>query len=265
MNILEMAMAAKMSGGNGGGLTKLPDGYPYKEIVPTTIIDNETISFVNQDGMPMDVTQSFEVVAGQKYKVVWDGTEYNCTAIDFGGQAAAFGNLSVLGLTDTGEPFLAMASASQTMFVCLTGEGEHTVSLISDVTVYHTADPKYLPLVTKENAGAIKFYRFNVHVSAAEAKKAVDDFNAGQAILNWNGANLIYAHIDTSDNSLHVIRSNDPGFMYKYEYDTASGGIYNETLRIPEPVHTVRAHSLYIGNYRIAVNSDGTLTATEET
>ena len=58
---------------------------------------------------------SFMFEIGEKYKVNWNGVEYECVAIDGeaiveGATGAAIGNLAGFGFEDTGEPFLVFAS-----------------------------------------------------------------------------------------------------------------------------------------------------------
>lgn len=84
MNILEMAMAAKMAGGNGGGTgpidpKRLPEGYPYKE-------DNRTvIEWDGTTGAPVAIEDYYSA-----YKVsdaVVDNLS-GCTAVvEFMGQS----------------------------------------------------------------------------------------------------------------------------------------------------------------------------------
>lgn len=78
MNILEMAMAAKMSGGNGSGLTKLPEGYPYKEVTR----GEEWLAETTLQATRTDVTLPDFFTNGNLYAVVFDGEEYICTAAE---------------------------------------------------------------------------------------------------------------------------------------------------------------------------------------
>ena len=72
---------------------------PFTEVTP---IYNETL------GMPNANLNDFELVAGEKYKVVYDGVEYVCEAIPgtFSGMDfIALGNQMLAGGPDTGHPF----------------------------------------------------------------------------------------------------------------------------------------------------------------
>ena len=245
---------------------EIPNGYPWKEIIPTVIIDNETISFVDDGSGAIDTTYSFKLVEGQAYKVVWDGEEYNCTCELLESAYLTLGNLATNGLEDTGEPFLFIDSVYQRGIMSLNGAGEHTVTLAEETVVYHTVDSNFLPIVTEENAGAIKIYNFpGYSVDVATMKEAVMEFEAGKCRIFWHGYEFLDAYIDSSDN-LFVIKTSEPGLKCKYEpRDEYGTTIYHHSIGIYLSSGTVRCNELYIGNYKITVNDDGTLSATEVT
>lgn len=82
---------------------------------------------------------AFEMVAGDTYTVVWDGTQYVCVAESgtFGGtDAVTIGNLSLHDLgEDTGEPFvIGYIPSYQMNMMRATGEvGLHTLAIYSGV------------------------------------------------------------------------------------------------------------------------------------
>lgn len=246
---------------------KIPNGYPWKEIIPTVIIDNEIISFVDSGGYATDTTHSFKLVKGQAYKVVWDGEEYNCTCESLGGQFLAIGNLAEGEPENTGEPFLFMYSIFERQIISLNGAGEHTVTLIEQTPVYHTIDPNFMPIVTEENAGAIKIYNFtNSAVDVATMKEAVTAFKAGKCRLFWHGQEILYAEIDSSDN-LYIITTYSPGYRTQHKPINDESGLtfYHYEIRTYHSIGDVQCSNLQIGNYRIIVNDDGTLSTTEVT
>lgn len=244
---------------------EIPNGYPWKEIIPTVIIDNEIISFVDSGHGAVDTTHSFKLVKGQAYKVVWDGEEYNCTCELLEGVSLTLGNLTASGfegVEDTGEPFLFIESMYDRNIVSLNGAGEHTVTLAEETVVYHTVDSNFLPIVTEENAGAIKIYNFpGYSVDVATMKEAVTEFEAGKCRIFWHGYEFLDAYIDSSDN-LFVITASEPGLKCKYEpTDNYGTTIYHHSIGIYLSSGMVRCNELYIGDYKITVNDNGTLSA----
>jgi hypothetical protein len=81
-------------------------GYEFVEVQPSV----EITPFYNEEfSVPMEQFPSeFDIVIGEKYKVIFDGVEYICKAslASMGNiSAPAFGNALVTGGADTGEPF----------------------------------------------------------------------------------------------------------------------------------------------------------------
>lgn len=78
----------------------------------TDVLSEQTIEFARHPNVELYVDAagnlSFELVDGESYVVVWDGTEYRCTAAANEDAAMVIiGNASIAGVgDDTGEPFL---------------------------------------------------------------------------------------------------------------------------------------------------------------
>lgn len=139
---------------NEDGIIKqdiLPEGYPY-----TSILDFATTLQADPENGESLITDKFELVSGNSYKVTWNGTEYTCTAqpLDFGGLIApALGNLSVAdeNYENTNEPFIIGAlpkEAAQEFgaygtVLHLDGSTEANLSIYGNVT--RKIDEKYLP------------------------------------------------------------------------------------------------------------------------
>jgi hypothetical protein len=84
--------------------------------------------------------------AGETYRVLWDGTEYNCLAETFEG-SVFIGNVNIIGLDyGTGEPFLMGVGNQdgQETFMCATTQEEtsHTVSIYRKEKELPSADIK---------------------------------------------------------------------------------------------------------------------------
>ena len=107
------------------------------EILSKTIVPNE-----------FSVMLMSPLVAGQKYKIIFDGGEYTSIARLYNG-IIVVGNLSIIdgtsgGDSDTGEPFLVGA---QDLFVeiAIKDTQHHTIQILESKEVIHKIDKKYLP------------------------------------------------------------------------------------------------------------------------
>lgn len=92
---------------------------------------------------------TFEV--GKTYTVIWNGTEYECVAQDMGAltdgdwSGAGLGNLSVVGATDTGEPFAIMPNNGMLLVAPFDGTTELTLSIYQNNETVHKLPGKFLP------------------------------------------------------------------------------------------------------------------------
>ena len=112
----------------------MPEGYPTKSVQTTTLMEEHELAFTSVDSKGLyggQLTTALEVVEGQKYTVNWDGAEYECVCSIFNSNLV-IGNLSIAGGSDnTGEPFLYMYIASQSLgqFGTLDTSASHTISI----------------------------------------------------------------------------------------------------------------------------------------
>lgn len=113
----------------------------------TTILSEITLPFELQSAMGLYLFESqtnaelypnpklFDLVEGEEYTVNWDGTSYDCVCFRgdayLGIPALAIGNLGMIGLENTGEPFVFGVWDDGTNTACYTNlEGaSHTVSI----------------------------------------------------------------------------------------------------------------------------------------
>jgi hypothetical protein len=80
----------------------------------------------------------FTLEGGKSYRVIWDGTEWNCEAFAFemsGMSIVAIGNASSLGLSGNDEPFLITynVTANNTQFLSTEQKAEHTIGIYTMV------------------------------------------------------------------------------------------------------------------------------------
>ena len=179
---------------DGDGNAKWEDRMVYEtDPVLTEIIPQTTVTFSNLAGVMGAVwPESFDLVDGQTYKILWDGTDYVCTGILFNGAAPALGNLSILGFgDDTGEPFIFI-NQGQWAVASTESATEHIISISESVAEVVKIPEKYVNQHTH-----ILEYDFWTKRSESELIDIVNQFNAGDVFVYQNDSSscvlLLYA------------------------------------------------------------------------
>ena len=119
----------------------------YDGIVETVLVEESTVPFGNFNGMYVaEFPSTFAATVGETYKVYWDGSNYECTCVDFNGHPA-IGNLSIAGAgSDTGEPFLMVVNNGRVIEIYTADtSASHTFSISGFVPGVVKIDAKYLP------------------------------------------------------------------------------------------------------------------------
>lgn len=118
--------------------------------VETALVEESTVSFVNADGLYMaEFPSTFEATVGETYKVLWDGTAYECVCGNYL-NLPIIGNQSIIGLgSDTGEPFFIFneygLNETGWMSVAKDNSASHIISISRLVQEVVKIDAKYLP------------------------------------------------------------------------------------------------------------------------
>lgn len=151
-----------------------PEGYPHKGI--GTILDG-TFEFENSSGIYQYqfTDENFNIADGKSYTVIWDGITYQCIATIVNG-GIAFGNLSMFGQADTGEPFIFTMSTTGTKMVyiyTMDTAATHTITVRGETFIPFS--PNFLPQATQNAYGAIKKAAAVANVTAAPT---AEEFNA---------------------------------------------------------------------------------------
>lgn len=182
LDIITLALAksyADQQGGGGGQVqsdwNQNDDTKPdyvknrpfYTETSETVLFEEQTVPFSSMYGIyGANIPEKLDVVAGQTYKVYWDGTGYECICVQ-SGRVLLIGNVALNGTgTDTGEPFLMMFTKDSFEVGTNSTDAEHTISIskvVSDGVV--KIDEKYLP----DNSPLILYYNFG------EIEGTIDD------------------------------------------------------------------------------------------
>ena len=114
--------------GEPGYILNKPFGETEEFIIPETkytFSDMEGLSVAGESNLAL-------LIPGETYTVKYNGVPYTCTVIIMQGTTAMFGNLSIAGGDDTGEPFACTVSYEDVagcMIVALDGSSEATISI----------------------------------------------------------------------------------------------------------------------------------------
>ncbi len=147
MSVIDAIIAKKLCGGAGGSNVQ-PDwnqndstaadyvkNRPFYTGDPaeTILIEDVNVSFSNPSGSIYygSIQTTIELIAGDTYKVSWDGATYECVCELIQGEPA-IGNPSIMGAgADTGDPFLILpiADTQSTDIYTLDTTTSHTISI----------------------------------------------------------------------------------------------------------------------------------------
>ena len=135
-------------------------------------------------------------VAGNTYKITWNGTPYVCTAVEIQ-DSAAIGNLANFGGAGNNEPFAMSVSGDTTTILILEESAEYIVSISEFSETVHTMASEFLPAgVGGNNREFIidvgdGFYSATTYADVLAAIKAgkcpIVYWNAGGSLLKSYG------------------------------------------------------------------------------
>ena len=174
--------------------------------VETVLVEESTVSFAAANGMYMGQLEStFSATVGETYKVYWDGVAYECAGVKFK-NATVIGNLSIMGGSDTGEPFVIGPGDSGIQIITVDAAASHTFSISGISAVVVKIDAKYLP-----DTIAIKS---DVEAAQSTADTAQNTANAAQNTANaaQNTANAAQNTANAAQNTANTAleRAIDP-------------------------------------------------------
>lgn len=160
-----------------------PFGETEEIVLPESLV---TFAWSEEDSKYVAAVEDTSVVAKKNaiYKVIWDGTAYICSGVDvsaFIPKTSYIGNASVLGLTDTGEPFfILMQNELGYAFFDVYATKEMTRSIVIFELMNRSIDSKFLPqtmepeqlILTSSTEGSTK--RFQIKVDDTGTLQAVE-------------------------------------------------------------------------------------------
>ena len=182
----------------------------YTGAVETVLVEERTVSFKKdpkRDFYTGDFQSTFSTIAGETYKVSWDGTIYECTCID--GRFPSIGNLSIIGEgSDSGEPFLLRGDRNLVRIFTADTTSSHTISISIIAEEVVKIDPKYLPTPFKPKGKS--------YLTFSSPNKFTLSASGGK---KWNGTLEYFASDETwttwsSENALSAAANGDEYVIY---------------------------------------------------
>ena len=147
----------EFGGGSGGGAQpdwNAADGEPGHILnrpfyESTEVLFDQRVELELLEGL-MGITVPFPepLEPGKTYRVTYNGVAYDCVAnIGPSGELCYLGNASIMGLDDTGEPFvvLVVEEMGQAFGQIASINSDTSATVKIEKSVIHTIDPKYLP------------------------------------------------------------------------------------------------------------------------
>ena len=268
----------------------------YTDTVETVLVEESTVSFADKgNGLyEAEFPSTFAATVGEIYNVRWDSTVYECTCVDFNGDIV-IGNLSIPGSgSDTGEPFLMLVeNGIRIVIYTLDTSASHTISISRFVPGVIKIDKKYLPepdpephiLITKSYSGTYSCNMTYDEIAELYAKysDAIGLFDMRYNVFYFyptgnedKGTQYRCISVRHSDNFYFAFGFTD-GYYYFEILIRKNGTIeensnakikYMNELEFTNGYYPLVVKSSTEGStkkFRITVDDNGTLTATEVT
>ena len=137
----------------------MPEGYPTKSIQTVQLLPRSEYSFTQDHDLYLGINiPKAELVAGQTYKVMWDGTEYECISyID--ANLAVVGNKHIQdnSADDTGEPFYIGDSGNNYTFAYTNSNAAaHIIGISKETEAITPMAEEFMPVLTSPNGTKYK-------------------------------------------------------------------------------------------------------------
>lgn len=121
-----------------------------------------TSVYVEGTGWCWDIPATFDLVPGQSYRIVFDGAEWPCIAVDISAMipnTVAIGNGAAFGLPGNGEPFVVMdyIGGDEISILCLTDsaiQNTHTISIYGE----ESGEPEQPKILLRDHTGTAVGY-----------------------------------------------------------------------------------------------------------
>ena len=168
--------------------------------VETVLVEERTVSFEKdprRDFYTGEFQSTFSAIAGETYKVSWDGTTYECTCVNLR-NIPVIGNLSITGAgSDTGELFLLVVEQDLVSITTTDTASSHTISISIIVEEVVKINPKYLPIPFKPKGESYLTFsspnEFTLSVERKGWNGTLEYFASDETWTTWSGENKLSA------------------------------------------------------------------------
>ena len=211
--------------------------------VETVLVEDINVSFSNPHASIYYglVPTTIELIAGETYKVSWDGATYECVCESIMGHPA-IGNPSIMGAgADTGEPFLILPRIADNQGIevyTLDTSTSHTISISSFVASEVVKIPdKYISdtfrdIIIAGNPLEWSNYEWNNYYALFLSGKLLqittdaDSIKRGYVLSMFYGTTSKISFIDSSGNLYNLQNNSDAGELYWVPLLTTTGDLY---------------------------------------
>ena len=182
------------------------------EVLPETTVNGES-GWASGTGM-VSIQYPVSFILGETYTVNWNGVEYQCVAYELAG-LPAIGNGSMMGGSDTGEPFLIGADDTECMVFVLDDSTSVTISIMGEIEEIHKLDEKFIPdSVLNKPGKKVSGQTFTINGEDVVADEGAEIFND----YTNNIATGPYSHAEG-----YTTTASGAGSHAEGDYTTASG------------------------------------------
>lgn len=256
----------------------MPEGYPTKKVSIVTLLEEQDLQFNESEGVYFsDLPKIIDFQEGETYKIVFDGTEYNCVCAIDESVGLYIGNIGIFYGTESenNEPFLATKNLLGTI---MTG-AIHRVSIEGPSIDYTLIDRKFLPIASEETSGitTLKITSNDVYkkyISTPTVEMGSNTFLRNY--LNQNSKKVtIGFHKDNKTIGFSLDRSTAGGnvdLILAYAYKQTIVGYHvgdtgaKKTFELEKDGLTIASSTEgSTKRFKITVDDSGALTATEVT
>lgn len=182
------------------------------DTVETVLVEENTVSFTNPSASIYygSIPTTIELIAGDTYKVSWDGATYECVCGLIMGNPA-IGNPSIMGAgADTGEPFLILPLADDggTEIYTLDTSASHAISISTFASAEVVKIPdKYISDTFRD-----------VVIAGDPLQWSKDDWAAYYGL--FRGGKLLKINVAISSG---VVSSDSEGYVLSMLYNAGTG------------------------------------------
>ena len=212
------------------------------DLAETILIEDVNISFSNPSANIYygSIPTTIELIAGDTYKVSWDGATYECVCELISGNPA-IGNPSIMGAgADTGEPFLILPLADNqvTEVYTLDTSNSHTISISGFAAAEVVKIPdKYIsdtfrdiiiagnPLVWSDDEWD-NYYALFLNGKLLQINTDAGYVKRGYVLSMFYGTTSHISFIDSEGNIYSLEYNNAAGKFYWRPFFQLKGGLY---------------------------------------